>query len=120
MTNDSKLVNFIKNYYLYVDNSQLDDLLDLFSHDSYYKRCKLEIRGKAELEKFYKQGRSISGKHSIFKITEVSGNSIIVEGSFDGQWKDGTPLSIHFSDFFFFNQEDKISEGHTYTDQGSV
>lgn len=113
-------VSLVKNYYTYVDDSQLDDLLDLFSDDSYYKRCGLEIRGKQELETFYRQGRSISGKHAINNIFTSPDNSVIVEGSFVGVWRDGTPISINFSDFFFFNEDYKIRERHTYTDQGKV
>lgn len=121
MASDINLhVEIVNTYYKLVDDKELDNLLSLFSQNIYYKRCGLEIRGMDELEKFYKQGRSIAGKHTITKIYQSNDDSVVAEGRFDGQWNDGRPLSIHFADFFFFDGDAKIFERHTYTDQGVV
>lgn len=110
----------VLDYYKFVDESNIPALLSLFSEDVYYRRCTLELKGMEEFEKFYRKGRSISGKHTIDNIFSGPNDSIVVEGHFDGKWKDGRTLFLRFSDFFFFNKEGKIYKRHTYTDVGQV
>jgi len=116
MTNKEKIIQ----YYDLVDAGDIEALLSLFSTDIYYRRCKQEIRGEKEFRNFYENDRSISGKHTITKLFEIDEKTFVVEGTFLGNRKTGEPLSIGFTDIHYLNDEDKIYERHTYTDQGKV
>ena len=117
--NPSRLAILVESYYSFVDAARLDDLLALFSRDIYYKRCRQEIHGIAQMEQFYREQRKLQGKHSNLHIIDDSNNIVVVEGSFDGQ-VGNQPISIQFVDLFFFNKQSKIYERHTYTDQGTI
>lgn len=110
----------IKSYYSYVDEDRIDKVLELFSDDVYYRRCKQEIKGKDNFKKFYEQERNIKGKHTIKNLFQVNEKIYIVEGNFTGKKDDNTDLSLEFVDIHFFNDSEKIYERHTYTDQGKV
>lgn len=123
MIEPTKIKEIIRRYYELVDNNKIKDLLKLFSNDIYYRRCKNEIRGMKEFKdfynNFYNKERSISGKHKVIRVI-IQNRIAVVEGTFEGKWNDGVPLTISFSDIHFFNDEGKIHERHTYTDQGKV
>ena len=115
----TRIKGMVLKYYELIDQDRIEELLNLFSKDIYYKRCKNEIRGMKDFEAFYRKERSISGRHKVIRVI-VQSYVAVVEGSFEGNWKDGTPIKIDFADIYFFNKEGKIYERHTYTDQGKV
>jgi len=112
------LIEKVKKYYILVDKEEFDEMFDLFSDDIFYLRCDHEIKGKDDFKKFYYQGRKIKGKHKIIDLL-CGSNIVSVRGVFSGTNNAGDVLTINFADFFYFDENNKISERHTYLAQDS-
>jgi ketosteroid isomerase-like protein len=119
MSQPSEFEQLVRLYYLLVDGGRIDDLLTLFSDDIYYERCRKEINGIAELSHFYRTVRQLEGSHLIRRILGSQRNLIAIEGSFIG-YRDGQPINIKFVDVFLFDENSKVCQRHTYTDQGNI
>lgn len=113
-----KLEEVVMKYYHLVDNQNYQPMLDLFTDDAVYRRCSQIIDGKESLRKFYYGERDLRGIH-LLKTSLGNEDLVVIEGIFQGT-KNGEPFKVRFSDFFWFNEEGKIRERHTYTDQGKV
>ena len=119
MSQLSEFEKLVRSYYSLVDRNRVDDLLSLFSNDIYYRRCRKEINGIAELSRFYHAERQLEGRHSILRVLGDQQNLIAIEGSFIG-YSDGQPINIQFVDVFLFDGNSKVCQRHTYSDQGNV
>ncbi|MGC4932095.1 nuclear transport factor 2 family protein [Gordonia sp. DT30] len=112
----------VRRYYELVDKGDLE-LLDLFSVDATYKRPGYrEFHGRDELRRFYSADRVIeSGAHTI-RALYVDGMRVGVEGTFSGLLRDGTNVTLPFSDFFDLDGEDPLTIRHrrTYFDDQQV
>lgn len=91
----------IERYYALVDEGDLEQMLALFADDCVYERPGMEpLRGKDQLEAFYRDQRVIeSGGHTLHMLM-VDDNTVAVEGTFDGTLRDGRDVSVRFADVF--------------------
>ncbi len=98
-----------------VDESVLDQLLDLFAEDAVYQRCEREFKGRKELEDLYRNQRTMMGRHKI-KNMVIEGRQIGIEGTFFK--KNGSEEGLKFADFFVYNAEGLIQRRGTYLGEG--
>jgi len=107
----------VKKYYKYVDNKEIDKLLDLFSDDIIYIRSGKEIKGMKKFKEFYKKERRLKGKHKITKIIDTK-EVVITRGEFKGKNAQNNKVKVGFADFFQFNNKGKINRRETYLSEG--
>jgi ketosteroid isomerase-like protein len=107
-------------YYEIVDSRGATDVASLFAEDAVYSRPGYRsLVGRESILNFYRQERVIAtGAHRINSMI-CSGERVAVQGVFTGNLKDGTSVSIGFSDFFEFRNE-LIVERRTYFDVPAV
>jgi ketosteroid isomerase-like protein len=105
----------IRSYYELVDRLDIPALLELFALDAEYFRPGYQpIVGREELARFYRNQRVIrQGTHTVNVLVE-QGSRIAVRGRFDGELRDGSVVSVAFSDFFEFAPDGAISRRDTY------
>lgn len=91
----------IERYYGFVDDGDLEQMLALFADDCVYERPGTgPLRGKEQLEAFYRDQRIIeSGSHTLHRLM-VDDSTVVVEGTFDGTLRDGRDVSVRFTDVF--------------------
>lgn len=105
----------VHSYYRAVDSDDVETLLDLFAADAVYCRPGYQpLRGRAEIEAFYRGTRVIaSGAHTL--TTEVVGEgAIAVNGTFNGVLKDGSTQQLRFADFFTFDDQGRFATRDTF------
>jgi ketosteroid isomerase-like protein len=104
----------VREYYDTVDDGRIDDLLALFAADATYERPGHDtIDGKAALERFYREERTLDGEHVLHAVL-VDGDTVSVRGQFTGT-DAGDPITVGFADFHRVDAGE-ITERHTYTD----
>jgi ketosteroid isomerase-like protein len=91
----------VKRYYERVDAQDVAGILELFAPDVVYRRPGYEpIRGRDELETFYREQRVIeSGRHTVIRVVRDE-NDIAVQGTFEGTLRDGSTTQLEFADFY--------------------
>jgi ketosteroid isomerase-like protein len=91
----------VESYYRFVDANNLDGLVALFTSDCTYHRPGYPpIVGQPALRAFYTDTRIISaGRHVLVRVLQDE-DAAAVEGTFEGQLKNGEQVSVRFSDFF--------------------
>ena len=99
-------LNKVKKYYKLVDLAKIDEILAFFSDKIVYERCEKKISGIKNLEKFYKQGRKLKGKH-IINLIIADNNIVSVRGSFKGINSKKKRTNLNFSDFFYLTRKEK-------------
>lgn len=110
----------VREYYDAVDAGEIPALLDLFAADAVYHRPGYEpLRGRSEIEHFYRDDRVIvAGMHTIDDIV-VDGDRAAVRGFFNGTLKDHSVAEEGFADFFVL-EEGRIALRRTYFDRPAV
>nr|WP_269328290.1 nuclear transport factor 2 family protein [Kineosporia mesophila] len=106
----------VARYYEQVDADDVGSLLELFAPDAVYRRPGYPpFRGRAELERFYRDDRVIvSGRHTISDALAGPGGSVAVRGRFAGLLRDGQDVDIEFADFFVLDGENRFRERETF------
>lgn len=102
------LEDIVRTYYDLVDAQRTEDLISLFHDDVVYERQGTPtIVGLAALRRFYEQDRVIdSGAHRLDQV--LSGEDwVAVRGGFEGLLRDGSRVSLRFTDWHHF-QDGKI------------
>ena len=110
--------HIIREYYRRVDKGDLDWVLDLFADNSEYTRADACYASKAEIEAFYRRQRKIAGVHTLEHLYQ-SGETVIVDGCFDGKGADGSEKHVGFADFWQFDPDGRVANRRTYLALGS-
>lgn len=110
--------HIIREYYTRIDSGDLDWVLALFAEESEYQRADACYPNKRAITKFYRADRKIVGVHTLNGMYE-SGDTVIVDGVFDGTGTDGAEKHIGFADFWHFGTHDLVSCRKTYLAVGS-
>ncbi|WP_256838242.1 nuclear transport factor 2 family protein [Ornithinimicrobium faecis] len=115
------LTEITNHYYRAVDSGDVDGVLDWFAEDGVYHRPGYEpMQGSAALRAFYGGERVIaSGSHRIDQLI-VEGSSAAVRGVFTGTLRDGTSVTVGFSDFIDYDSAGRACERHSYFDTPTV
>src|SRR5262245_18552235 len=100
---NNSLRSLLLSYYSLIDSGAIDEVLSLFSEDATYMRCESLYTGIAEIERFYRNDRKISGTHDI-KNLWVMERTGIIQGTFSGRGGEGQPKHVGFVDIFTINQ----------------
>jgi hypothetical protein len=108
----------VKKYCKFVDQNEINKLLDLFSKRIVYFRCERKIEGLDELKNFYLKKRKIAGKHVLGTVLE-NNSMIVVNGSFIGKNSKENILNLDFVDIFYFDKDLKIEKRLTYLRKGA-
>jgi steroid delta-isomerase len=105
----------VRTYYDLVDASDITELVKLFAQDAVYRRPGYPpLRGRGELERFYREERVIkSGRHTLETVVS-SPPRVAVTGSFSGTLHGGQHATLQFADFFVFGADGKFSGRDTY------
>ncbi|RNH93527.1 nuclear transport factor 2 family protein [Micromonospora aurantiaca] len=105
----------VRSYYDLVDRGDITRLVQLFAEDAVYQRPGYPpIRGRGELERFYREERVIkSGRHTVESVMS-SPSRVAVTGSFAGTLHGGQDVTLRFADFFNFGDDGKFSRRDTY------
>lgn len=101
MHEHSELPDTVRSYYRAVDDDDIATLLDVFDDDAVYLRPGYApIRGRRELDEFYRRVRVISsGRHHIDSITATDDTAVAC-GRFIGRSRSGDDLAADFADLF--------------------
>lgn len=110
----------VRDYYAFVDDGNVDELVALFAPNVVYERPgHPRIEGRTALERFYRHVRPLSnGEHELHTVL-CDGDEVATRGTFRGR-QDGTDVRIGFADFYRFDDEDQITYRYTYTDRDTV
>ena len=108
----------IREYYRRIDAGDIDWVLDLFDEESMYARADATYPGKTEIAEFYRTERKISGTHTLTKMYCV-GDTVIVNGVFEGVGADGSKKNVGFADFWRFNNRGRVAHRASYLAVGS-
>lgn len=108
-------------YYRAVDAGDVDGVVNWFADDAVYHRPGYEpIRGRAAIADFYGGTRVIaSGSHRIDQLI-VQDRSVAVRGFFTGRLKDGSDVTIGFSDFVDYDAAGRAALRRSYFDTPAV
>lgn len=108
-------------YYQAVDAGDVTSVVEWFAEDGVYHRPGYEpMRGREALRVFYGGERLIeSGRHRVDQMI-VEGRSVAVRGVFTGRLKDGSEVTVGFSDFVDFDGAGRAVERHSYFDTPAV
>ena len=118
----SDLRTLAQTYYDTVDTVPAD-VPPLFAPDAVYKRPGYPaFEGMDALVAFYTGERVIaSGRHGITHLVpEESSRTVLVEGVFTGELKDGTAVRAPFADVLEFDEAGLIRRRQTYFDDTQV
>lgn len=104
----------VRAYYRLVDSGDVPGLLALFADDAVYRRPGyVDMRGHADLARFYGGERVIrAGRHTLDTVV-AHGLQVAVTGEFNGVLKDDRAVSLRFADFFVFERR-QIVRRDTY------
>jgi ketosteroid isomerase-like protein/uncharacterized protein YciI len=91
----------VRTYYSTVDTAGPEDVVALFAPEAVYRRPGYDdFRGRPALLEFYASHRVIAhGAHAVASLL-VSGDSVAVEGNFEGTLRSGAEARLRFADFF--------------------
>lgn len=110
--------HLIREYYSKVDSGDLDWVLALFAEESEYLRADACYPDKRAITEFYRVDRKIVGVHTLNRLYE-SGDTVIVDGVFDGAGADGAEKHVSFADFWQFDAHHLVCSRKTYLAVGS-
>ena len=111
-------LNIIRDYYPKVDAGEVEWVISLFAEDGNYHRAEASYSGKNEIADFYKNSRKIKGRHTLESILS-EGDTVAVNGVFEGFGVDGSAKKMRFADFWTFNRDDLVSVRKTYLAAGA-
>lgn len=105
----------VRAYYELVDRGDIAELVKLFAEDAVYRRPGYPpLRGRGELERFYREERVIeSGRHTLESVVS-SRPQVAVTGSFSGTLRGGQDMTLEFADFFIFDAGEEFRRRDTY------
>jgi steroid Delta-isomerase len=105
----------VKRYYSLVDAQEYNELVQLFSKDTVYRRPGYEpLVGREALAEFYGDRRVITGgQHSISELL-ANGSKVAVAGEFAGTITGGQHVNIRFADFFTLDSAGLICVRDTF------
>ena len=108
--------DLVLSYYTNIDAGDITAALACFASEAIYRRPGYDpLIGLAEIEKFYDATRVVGpGRHRIEAIVD-SGDEVAVRGSFEGTFRDGSPLQARWGDFWRF-ADGKVVERNSYFD----
>jgi len=105
----------VRTYYQLVDGGDIAGLVKLFAQDAVYRRPGYpSMRGRDELERFYREERVIKGGHHTVESMVSSRRRVAVAGSFAGTLRNGQDTTLRFADFFSFGPDGTFSQRDTY------
>jgi len=108
----------IRDYYPKVDAGEIAWVIALFAKDGDYHRADASYIGRSEIADFYKNARKIKGRHTVENVFS-EGNTVAVNGEFNGVGADESPRKIGFADFWTFDENGLVSVRKTYLAVGS-
>jgi len=105
----------VKELYRRIDSRDFTGLASLFSEDAVYHRPGCEVLlGRAEIETFYQEKRTIdSGVHTLERIL-VSDGAVTADGSFSGRLVDGRKAAHRFAEIFEFTADGRFSRRDSF------
>ena len=105
----------VRAYYELVDRGEVDGLVSLFADDAVYCRPGYPpLRGRADLERFYREDRVIeSGAHTLDSLVS-SPPRVAVSGEFSGMLRSGEQVDLRFADFFTFAADGHFARRDTF------
>jgi ketosteroid isomerase-like protein len=105
----------VRSYYSLVDRGDITELVQLFTQDAVYQRPGYPpMRGRGELERFYREERVIKSGHHAVESVMSSHSRVAVTGSFAGTLHSGQDVTLRFADFFVLGDDGKFSRRDTY------
>ena len=105
--------DIVRAYYPKVDAGDVEWVINLFAETGVYERADAVYDGKAAIADFYRGDRKIRGRHSLENIV-ADGDTIIVNGVFEGFGADDSPKKIAFADAWKFDDAGKVASRKTY------
>lgn len=103
----------VDEYYRRIDSNDLDWVVSLFSEHATYVRADSRLQGKAEIDRFFRTRRRISGKHVIESIVAVR-DQVFCKGEFIGRGETGDRRQVRFFDVWHFHPSGKVRLRETY------
>jgi ketosteroid isomerase-like protein len=107
----SNPAEIVRQYYKDIDQNDLDAVMSLFAEDATYQRTAWdELKGKEQIEHFYRTQREIRGKHKLSSVVvnPKKPKAVFVEGHFSGH-KAEQPVHAKFTDVWVLNAENRVS-----------
>ena len=111
-------IETVREYYTRVDTGDIDWVLALFAERSVYFRADACYADKSEITEFYLNQRKIQGVHTLSDLYR-DGDTVIVNGRFDGTGVDGSEKHVGFADFWCFNSQGLVASRRTYLAVGA-
>lgn len=107
--------DLVQRYYAVVDKGDVEEVVALFEVDAEYSRPGYaRMSGREAIRSFYAEDRIIeSGVHNVESIVS-GGETVAVEGSFNGTVRGGTNVEVKFADFFCPGPNGLIKKRRTY------
>lgn len=102
-------------YYRAVDAGDVDGVIDWFAPEAVYHRPGYApMTGREALRAFYAGDRVIeSGTHRLDQLL-VDGSAVAVRGVFTGRLKDGSEVTVGFSDFVDYDGQGRALQRRSY------
>ncbi|GAB76864.1 Ketosteroid isomerase-related protein [Austwickia chelonae] len=105
----------VQRYYEALDRDDLDAVLECFSGDVLYRRPGYPVMtGSEQLRAYYSDERRLArGRHSVRNLL-VDGQQVAVQGTYEGELREGDRTVVDFAAFFVVDGNDRICEHATY------
>lgn len=105
----------IVRYYARVDAQDVDGILQCFAEYAVYHRPGYPpLQGHEQIKHFYANERVIGqGQHDVTSVVE-DGDRVAIEGTFAGQLRDGSSVSLLWADFWRVRPDGIATERRTY------
>jgi len=105
----------MRRFYGSIDAGDLAALVGAFATDAVYHRPGFEpLVGRDEIERFYRERRTIStGRHTLAAVVS-SGEHIAVHGDFRGTLRDGRTAAHRFAKFFTVTPAGLVARRDTF------
>lgn len=111
----------IREYYVNIDQSNVDWVVPLFQEDAVYERADAVYRGRREIEHFFRRERQIQGVHKVEDvIASASGDTVIAFGRFTGTGATGDARDVGFADVWEFALDGRVRRRRTLLALGSA
>jgi ketosteroid isomerase-like protein len=107
----------VEEYYKRVDSGDVEWVIEIFAEDACYQRAEAEYAGKKAISRFYREGRKITGNHTIEEPLVIK-DVVVVRGIFKGKGAHGEPKEVRFCDFWEF-KDSLVRLRQTYLAIGS-
>lgn len=105
MSNDHEAT--IREYFPRMDAGDIEWVVNLFSADARYDRGDVTFTGKPAIAEFYRHGRKLKVRHVGLQFWS-SGDTVFVEGGYEGVGGDGTKRQGLFADRWTFDAHGKV------------